>query len=102
MSDPSVLAITEAIALQPWITAAPASIVLQLVALIRLRGAMRAISIVLVVITGAVCALAVVAFAMDPGNLWQLLLLMSAPPVFVLTVGTLVMGLILNPRPVPG
>ena len=98
MSDPSVLAITEAITLQPWLTAAPASVALQLVALARLRGVTRAISIILAVITGVVCALAVVAYAMDPGNLWQLLILMAAPPVFVLTLGTLVMGLILNPR----
>ena len=99
MSDPNVLAITEAVALQPWLTAAPASIMLQLVALVRLRGAMRAISIVLAVMTGALCALAVAAYAMDPGNLWQIMLLMASPPVLVLTVGTLIMGLILNPRP---
>ncbi len=99
MSDPSVLAITEAVALQPWLTAAPASIMLQLVALVRLRGAMRAISIVLAVMTGALCALAVAAYTMDPGNLWQIMLIMASPPVLVLTVGTLIMGLILNPRP---
>ena len=98
MSDPSVLAIAEAITLEPWLTAAPASVVLQVFSMARLRGAMRGISIILACMTGVLCTLAVAAYAMDPGNLWQIVLLMTARPVLVLTVGTLLMGLILNPR----
>ena len=98
MSDPSVLALTEAVTLQPWLAAAPASVVLQFVSLIRLKGVMRGISIILAAVTGALCALAAAAYAMDPGNLWQIMILMAAPPVLVLTVGTLLMGLILNPQ----
>ena len=98
MSDPSVLAIAEAITLEPWLTAAPASVVLQVFSMARLRGAMRGISIILACMTGVLCALAVAAYAMDPWNLWQIVLLMTARPVLVLTVGTLLMGLILNPR----
>jgi Na+-driven multidrug efflux pump len=98
MSDPSMLAIAEAVSLEPWLTAAPASVVLQMVSVARLRGAMRGISIILACMTGVLCALAVAAYAMDPGNLWQIVLLMTARPVLVLTVGTLLMGLILNPR----
>ena len=98
MSDPTMLAITEAVALEPWLTAAPASVVLQMFSVARLRGAMRGISIILACMTGVLCALAVAAYAMDPGNLWQIVLLMTARPVLVLTVGTLLMGLILTPR----
>ena len=99
MSDPNVLAITEAVTLQPWLTAGTGQHHAAAGCPGPAQGAMRAISIVLAVMTGALCAVAVAAYAMDPGNLWQIMLLMASPPVLVLTVGTLIMGLILNPRP---
>ena len=83
----------EAIILQPWWGAAPASLVLQVVALFRLRGLLRSLSVILAVMTGAVAGLVFAAYLWDPGNLWQLLLILATPPVFVLTTGVLLMGL---------
>lgn len=95
--DSSIQAVSEAIALQPWLSAAPASVVLQFIALVRLRGVLRSLSLILAVVTGTVGALVVTAYALDPGNLWQLLLHLATPPVFVLTAGVTVMGLLVGP-----
>ena len=92
---------SEAIILHPWLAAAPASVGLQIVALIQLKGMLRSLSIILAVITGAVVGLAVAAYLLDPGNLWQLLLLLAAPPMLVLTTGLLLMGLVIRPRQQP-
>ena len=83
--------------LQPWLVGAPAIVLLQVVALVRLRGAARSLVVVLGVVTGAILGLVVAAYALDPGNLWELLLRLSTPPLFVLTVGVLVIGLIVGP-----
>ena len=68
MTDTSLLEISEAIILQPLLGAAPASVLLQIVALVRLRGVLRSLSIVLSVITGAVVGLTVTAYFLDPGH----------------------------------
>ena len=102
MSEQQVAAVAEAMALQPWLAAAPMSLVLQYVALLKQRGVLRAISVILAVVTGVVCTLAVAALVLDPGNLWQLVLGMASPPIFVFTVGTLLMGLIVAKRPRTG
>ena len=52
-------------------------------------------------ITGAVIGLTVTAYFLDPGNLWELLLVLATLPMFVLTVGVLLMGLVVRPRPDP-
>ena len=98
MTDTNLSAIAEAVILQPWLAAVPASVVLQLVALVWLKGVGRAISAVLTVVTATVCGLVASAYTMEPGNLWQLLLHLAGPPLFVLTSGTLLMGLVLSPR----
>ena len=92
MTDVTLEAVADLVILKPWLSAAPASIVLQLVALARLKGALHSICVILAVITGAVFGIAGAAYAMDPGNLWQLLLIMGAPPLLVLTMGLLLMG----------
>lgn len=92
MNDASLQAVADMVILQPWLGAAPASVFLQFVALFRLKGALHSICVVLAVITGAVFGVAGAAYAMDPGNLWQLLLIMGTPPLLVLTVGLLLMG----------
>ena len=90
----------EVLTLHPWLSAAPVSVVLQFVALVRLRGVLQSVSLILTAITLAACALAVAAYMFDPGNLWSLLLQLAGPPVLVLTAGILVMGLLLG-RPDP-
>ena len=95
MSVASIQAVADIVILQPWLGAAPGSIILQFFALFRLKGALHSICVVLAVITGAVFGVAGAAYALDPGNLWQLLLIMSTPPLLVLTVGgLLLMGLV--------
>ena len=101
MTDMSLLEVFEALIFQPWLGAAPASVLLQIVALVRLKGILRSLSIILTVITGAVLGLAVAAYFLDPGNLWQLFITMAAPPMLVLTTGILLMGLVAPPRPQP-
>ena len=102
MTESSVLAVSEAIFLQPWMGAAPASVLLQVIALTRLRGVLRSISIVLAVVTSAVGGLTVAAYQLDPGNLWQLLLTLATPPMLILTIGVLLMGLFVSaPQPSP-
>ena len=86
-TDTSLLELFEAFILQPWLGAAPASVLLQIVALVRLKGILRGLSSILAVITGAVLGLAVEAYFLDPGNLWQLFVTMAAPPMLVLTTG---------------
>ena len=98
MSEVSVQAITDIVLLKPWLGAAPASVFLQAVALIRLRGALHSLSVMLSVVTGAVFGVAGAAFYMDPGNMWQILLIMGTPPLLVLTVGLLLMGLVAPER----
>jgi hypothetical protein len=95
--DSSLQAVSEAIIHQPWLSAATASVVLQFIALVRLRGILRSLSLILAVVTGSVGALVVTAYVLDPGNLWQLLLHLATPPVFVSTAGLLVMGLLVGP-----
>ena len=90
-------AISEAIVLHPWLAAAPLSVLLQIVALIWLKGILRSINVILAAITGAVIGLAVVAHIFDPGNLWQLLLMLAAPPLLVLTTGSLLIGIVVRP-----
>ena len=99
MSEVTLGAVTDLVILKPWLGAAPASIVLQLVGLGRLRGALRSLCVVLAVITGAVFGVAGAAYALDPGNLWQLMLIMGTPPLLVLTVGLLLMGAV-SPKPI--
>ena len=101
MMERILLDASEAIILHPWLAAAPASVGLQFVALIQLKGMLRSLSIILAVITGAVVGLAVAAYLLDPGNLWQLLLLLAAPPILVLTTGLLLRGLVIRPRQEP-
>ncbi len=79
---------------RPWLMAAPACAVLQCVAIFKFRGGVRAASVILAVVTGAAFGLASAAFALDPGNLWQLFLMFSTPPLFVLTAGVLAIGLV--------
>ena len=100
MNEVSLAAISEAVAYQPLLGAAPASVLLQIVALIRLSGILRNISVVLTVITGAVVAFAVSAYLFDPGNLWEILLILAAPPILVLTLGIILIGCVVRPRPV--
>ena len=90
-------AISEAIVLHPWLAAAPLSVLLQIVALIWLKGILRSINVILAAIMGAVIGLAVVAHIFDPGNLWQLLLMLAAPPLLVLTTGSLLIGIVVRP-----
>ena len=92
MTDVSPEAVADLLILKPWLGAAPASVVVQLVALARLKGALHSICVILAVITGAVFGVAAAAYALDPGNLWQLLLIIGAPPLLVLSVGLLLMG----------
>ena len=94
MSEASFQTLTDLVILQPWLTAAPASVALQFVALFRLKGALHSLCVVLAVITGAVFGVAGAAYAFDPGNLWQLLLIMGSPPLLVLTIGLLLMGVV--------
>jgi hypothetical protein len=101
MTETGLLDVSQAIILQPWLGAAPASVVLQMVAIIRLKGTLRSLSIILAVITGAVGGLAMAAYLFDPGNLWQLFLILATPPVLVLTTGVLLMGLMVRSRPQP-
>ena len=101
MTDTSLLEMSEAFIRQPWLGAAPASVVLQIVALVRLKGLLRSLSLILGVITGAVLGLAVAASLLDPGTLWQLFIRLATPPILVLTTGLLLMGLVVRPRPQP-
>ena len=87
MSEVSVQAITDIVLLKPWLGAAPVSVLLQVVALIRLKGALHSLMVMLTVITGAVFGVAGAAFYMTPGNMWQILLIMGTPPLLVVTVG---------------
>ena len=96
--DLNVQAVSEAIFMQPWLGAAPASVLLQVVALVRLKGTLRSVALILAVTTGAVGSLAVAAYHLDPGNLWQLLLMLASPPILVLTAGVLLIGLTVRPR----
>ena len=89
-------AVAEMILLRPWLSATPACVLLQVVALSQLRGALRSISIILTVVTTAFVGLAGAAYAMDPGNLWQLFLIMGTPPLLVVTVGILLMGAVVS------
>ena len=91
--------IAESVSRHPWLIAAPVSLVLQISALIWLRGALQSLCWILAAVTGAICAFAVAAYILDPRNLWQLVLLMGGPPLFVLTCGVLVMRLVTGPRP---
>ena len=84
----------EVLVAKPWLVAAPACAVFQCVSILRFRGTMRAVSVVLAVMTGAAFGLASAAYAIDPGNLWQLFLMFSAPPLFVLSAGVLTIGVI--------
>ena len=99
--DASLQAVSEAIFMEPWLGAAPASVLLQAVALVRLKGTLRGISLILAVITGAVGGLALAAYQLAPGNLWELLLMLASPPMLVLTAGVLLMGLVVLPRTPP-
>lgn len=92
MGEANLQAVADLVILKPWLGAAPASVVLQMVALARLKGALHSLCVVLAVITGAVFGVSGAAYSMDPGNLWQLLLIMRTPPLLVLTVGLLLMG----------
>ena len=98
MMESSLLAVSEAIVVQPWVGVAPASVLLQIIGLVRLKGLLRSICVILAVITGAVAGLAFEAYQLDPGNLWQLLLLLASPPLLVLTTGLLLIGLLVRPR----
>lgn len=95
----SLHAASEVILAQPWFAAAPASVLLQLVALARLRGRLRSVAFILAVTTVAVASLAAAAYQWDPGNLWQLLLMLASPPMLVLTVGVLLMEFVVRPGP---
>ncbi len=55
--DLNVQAVSEAIFMQPWLGAAPASVLLQVVALVRLKGTLRSVALILAVTTGAVGSL---------------------------------------------
>ena len=99
MTDIDLQAIVETITLHPLLCAAPASAVLQLVGLVWLRGPLRSISLILAVVTGAICALATAAYVFDSGNSWQLVLLLAGPPLFVGSAGVLVPGLLGRSRP---
>ena len=63
------------------------------------KGTLRGLSLILAVITTAVGGLVVAAYQWDPGNLWQLLLMLASLPIQVLTAGVLLMGLLGRPRP---
>lgn len=99
MTDLSLLALAETVALHPMLMAAPASIALQLVGIVWLRGILQSLSLILALVTVTICALAIGAYVYDPRNLWQLVLLLPGPPLFVLTAGVLIMGLIISSRP---
>ena len=91
-------AVAEMILLRPWLASTPACVLLQVLALIRLKGALRSITIIFTVITGAVVALAGAAYAWDPGNLWQIFLILGTPPMLVMTLGLLVVGAVIPQR----
>jgi hypothetical protein len=99
MSDLSLQVFAETVTVNPWLSAAPASVVLQLIALVRLRGVFHSLNLILAAMALAVYALAVAAYVLAPGNVWLLMLQLAGPPVLVLTVGILIMGLLVSPNP---
>ena len=84
----------ELLVAKPWLIAAPACAVFQCVSILRFRGTVRAVSVILAVMTGAAFGLASAAYAIDPGNLWQLFLMFSTPPLFVLSAGVMTIGVV--------
>ncbi len=72
--------------------------VLQAVALVRLRGALRSMSLILTVVMVAVVGLSVTAYTLDPSNLWQMFLMLATPPALVLTAGLLAIGSVVRRR----
>lgn len=86
--------IPEVLLARPWLVAAPACALFQSIAILRFRGTVRAVSVILAVMTGAAFGLATAAYAIDPGNLWQLFLMFSTPPLFVLSAGVLTIGVV--------
>ncbi len=95
--DLNTQAITEMVILQPWATSAPASVLLQVIAVVRLKGLLRSLTVMVVVVTAAVFGLAFAAYSFDHGNLWELVLIMGTPPLFVVTIGLLLMGAVAGP-----
>ena len=91
-------AVAEMILLRPWLASTPARVLLQMVALVQLRGGLRSISIILTVTTAAFMGLAGAAYAWDSGNLWQLFLIMGTPPLLVVTLGVLLLGAVVPQR----
>lgn len=84
----------EMLVARPWLMAAPGCAVLQFVSIVKFRGLARSLSVILAVVTGAAFGLATAAYSMDPGNLWQLLLMFSTPPLFILSAGVVAIGFV--------
>ena len=79
-----------------WMIAAAAYPVFQTLALTRLRGALRSVSVVLMVVMIAVVGVSASAFYLEPSNMWQIILMLAFPPAVVLTAGLLAIGLVVR------
>ncbi len=89
---------TAGIPVQTWMIGITAYPILQAVALVRLRGTLRGMSLILTVVMVAVVGLSVTAYSMDPSNLWQMFLMLATPPALVLTAGLLAIGSVVRRR----
>ena len=82
--------------LDTWMVAAVSYPVFQTLALTRLRGALRSVSVILMVVMIAVLGVSGAAFYFEPSNMWQIILMLALPPAVVLTAGLLALGLVVN------
>ena len=82
----------------PWMMAAAAYPVLQTVALVRLRGILFTMSLIVTVTMVAVIGLTASAFYLDPSNLWQMFPMLAVPPALVVTTGLLALGSVVDRR----
>ncbi len=89
---------TAGIPVQTWMIGIAAYPILQAVALVRLRGTLRGMSLILTVVMVAVVGLSVTAYTLDPSNLWQMFLMLATPPALVLTAGLLAIGSVVRRR----
>ncbi len=81
-----------------WMIGVAVYPVLQVVALVRLRGTLRGMSVILTVVMVVVAGLSIATYAMDPSSLWQMSLRLATPPALVLTAGLLAIGSVVRRR----
>lgn len=79
-----------------WMIAAAAYPVFQTLALARLRGPLRSISVILMVVMVAVAGVSASAYYLEPSNMWQIILMLALPPAVVLVAGLLALGLVVQ------